>query len=114
LPVFASEGIAEQIFKAAIANEWVAFKIEKYVPWARLTQSGQTKSRDRLQPLIEDDTGGPALDLNARLFADTLKGARGAATGLEGQGDRHSRQPGAGGDRVFGGFSDLDLADARH
>ena len=48
LPVLASEGVAEQIFKPTIANEWVAFKIEKYVPWARLTQLGQTKPWNRL------------------------------------------------------------------
>ena len=35
LPVFTSEGVTKQIFKPTLANKWVAFKIEKYVPWAR-------------------------------------------------------------------------------
>jgi hypothetical protein len=37
LPVFVSEGVADQIFKPTLADEWVAFRIEKYVSWAGLT-----------------------------------------------------------------------------
>ena len=48
LPVFTFEGVAEQIFKPAIANEWVAFKIKKNIPLARLTELGETKPRNRL------------------------------------------------------------------
>jgi hypothetical protein len=98
LPVFTSEGVTEQIFKPTIANERITLKIKKNVPLAGRLELGQTKPWGRLQPLIADIACGPAFDLYARLFADALKGARRAATRLEGQGDRHSRQRAASSD----------------
>ena len=47
------------------------------------------------------------------LFADTFKALAEPRPGLR-SGDRHSRQRGAAGDRVFAEFTDLDLADARY
>jgi hypothetical protein len=57
--VLVFKGIPKQKFETTFANEWIAFKIEKYVARRRLRQICQTESGNHRQCLVEHSPFSP-------------------------------------------------------